>query len=104
MPPRAPGVHGQRGAPVVKTAALLLSLFVLLLSGCDSCLPQSFRATPKAGFERMAVEVHRICVQDNPCYFVSTRHRQSEARCLDAGYAKECGNGELEGSCGVGVK
>lgn len=77
---------------------------LLLLSGCDSCLPASFRATPKAGFERMAAYRHERCVQDNPCQYVSQCHRESEAYCVDAGYAPSCGRMENEGTCGIGVK
>lgn len=76
----------------------------LLFAACDSCLPEGFRATPKAGFERVAVARHTSCVVNNPCTFVSQCHRDSEAFCLDAGYAKSCGDGEIEGSCGTGVK
>ncbi|MEY4933561.1 MAG: hypothetical protein RLZZ403_1881, partial [Pseudomonadota bacterium] len=66
-------------------------LLALLLSSCDSCLPESWRATPKAGFERMAAERLRVCVQNNPCQFLLQCHAESEAFCLDAGYARECG-------------
>ncbi len=82
-----------------------IALVALLgLAGCDSCLPIGFRATTKAGFERMAVERHRLCVVNNPCQFVSQCHRESEAHCLDAGYPPSCGDGEIEGSCGSGLK
>lgn len=77
---------------------------LVLLSGCDSCLPTNFRATHKAGFERMAAERLRVCVQGNPCQFVSQCFRESGAYCVDAGYAKECGRAEPETTCDVGVK
>lgn len=77
---------------------------LLLASSCDSCLPEWFRATPKAGFERMAIERHRLCVVNNPCQFVESCHNESWAYCLDAGYPKTCGDGEIEGSCGSEVK
>ncbi len=77
---------------------------LLLLSSCDSCLPASFRATPKAGFERVAIYMHEQCVANHPCQYVSECHRESEAYCLKNGYPKTCGNGEVEGSCGVNVK
>lgn len=79
-------------------------LVLALLSSCDSCLPKSWRATPKAGFERMAAARLTICVQTNPCTELSRCFAESEAYCLDAGYAKSCGNGEPEGSCGVAVR
>jgi hypothetical protein len=34
---------------------------LLLLAGCDSCLPESWRAVPKVGFERMAAERLKAC-------------------------------------------
>lgn len=77
---------------------------LIVSSSCDSCLPEWFRATPKAGFERMAAARHEACVQNNPCTFVSQCHAESEAYCVDAGYPKTCGNAELEGSCGKNVK
>lgn len=86
----------------MKTIAFLAACLGLM--SCDSCLPEGFRATPKAGFERMAVERHRLCVINNSCIHVSQCHRESEAYCLDAGYAKTCGNAEIEGSCGTGVR
>ncbi len=81
-----------------------LAIAALLLAGCDSVLPQGCASTPRAGFERMAMSRHRYCVENNPCQFVSECHRESEAFCVDAGYAKACGDGDIEGSCGVGVK
>lgn len=83
---------------------MLRSALLLLLSSCDSCLPESFRATEKAGFERMAGERLKFCIQNNPCIFVPQCHRESAAYCLDAGYSATCGNSEPEASCGVGVK
>lgn len=77
---------------------------ILLFSSCDSCLPESFRATPKAGFERIAIARHRACVVTRPCPEVADCHRESEAFCIDAGYEKSCGNGEVEGSCGAEIK
>ena len=71
---------------------------------CDSCLPDSWQVPAKRKFEVMAIARHQICVQNNPCVFLSSCHRQSEEFCLDAGYSKTCGNGEVEGSCGVNVK
>ncbi len=76
------------------TAALMFT------TACDSCLPEGFRATPKAGFERMAAERLRVCVQGNPCSSIRQCFVESEAYCLDAGYSKTCGQMEPEGSCG----
>lgn len=70
------------------------------LAACDSCLPVGCRATEKAGFERLAAARHQQCVWNNPCSYTDECHRESEAFCLDAGYSKTCGNGEIEGSCG----
>jgi len=75
-----------------------------LVSACDSCLPESWRVPPHRKFEIMAAERHRLCVQNNDCTQVSVCHAESEAYCLDAGYPKHCGNAELEGSCGTGLK
>ncbi len=86
-----------------RATALLLPLLALL-SSCDSCLPEGFRATPKAGFVRVAGDIHKRCVEDHPCQFVSQCHRESEARCLNAGYEKGCADLDVEGSCGVNVK
>lgn len=77
---------------------------LLLLSGCDSCLPESWRATPKAGFERMAAYRLQNCVQNHPCFYLPQCFAESAAYCLDAGYRASCGNGEDEGSCGEGLK
>lgn len=73
-------------------------------SSCDSCLPASCGVPEKRKFEIQAIALHQACVQNNPCYFVEQCHRQSELYCEDAGYSKTCGNGEIEGSCGVNVK
>lgn len=77
-----------------------LLVFAMLLSNCDSCLPEGFRSTQKAGFERVAAARHQQCIWNNSCQFVEQCHRESEEFCLDAGYSKTCGNGEIEGSCG----
>lgn len=52
----------------------------------------------------MAAARLQLCVQNNPCQFLQQCFAESRAYCLDAGYAKECGYGEVEGSCGVNVK
>lgn len=75
-----------------------------ILPSCDSCLPPSWRATPKAGFERMAAARLQNCVQNNPCQFLKQCFEESRQHCLDAGYQKECGQMEHEGTCGIGVK
>lgn len=82
------------------------AVFLMFLASCWGACPNcpGWEATPKAGFERMAAARHEMCVQNNPCYFVSQCHRDSEAFCLDAGYPKTCGNAEVEGSCGINVK
>jgi len=80
--------------------ALLVVVGTLILSSCDSCLPESFRATPAAGFRRMAAARHQQCVWEHDCSHVKQCHDESEAFCLDAGYPKTCGNAEIEGSCG----
>ncbi len=77
---------------------------LLPFSSCWGSSCPGWDATPKAGFERLAVAHHRACVEGNPCQFVSQCHRESEAFCVDAGYSPTCGNGEVEGSCGVSVK
>ena len=77
-----------------------------LAASCDSCMPEWFRATPKAGFERVAKEKHRHCIATNECFedIVKQCHDESWARCLDAGYEKSCGDGDIEGSCGSEIK
>lgn len=95
MKPRASETYAEGGR---RTNRLLL--LALAFSSCDSCLPESFRATPKAGFERMAAERLRVCVQNNSCVFLHQCFAESEAYCLDAGYAKTCGQMEPEGTCG----
>lgn len=80
--------------------AWVLFALAVIVCGCDSCLPPSCRATEVAGFRRVAAARHQQCVWDHPCSYVDECHRESEAFCLDAGYPKTCGNGELEGSCG----
>ena len=72
-------------------------LALLLLCACEP-------ATPEAGFRRMAAARLQSCVANNPCQFVSQCFRESEAYCVDAGYPESCGRGEVEGSCGTGVK
>lgn len=84
--------------------AWVLFALAVIVCGCDSCLPVSCRATPKAAFEREAIARHTHCVVSNNCQFVSQCHRESEAFCLDAGYPKSCGDGEVEGSCGTEVR
>jgi len=90
----------------MRVHAFLLSFGAgfILFSSCDSCLPEGFRATQKAGFERMAAARLQSCVQNNPCTFLRQCFEESNAYCLDAGYAKECGQMEHEGSCGVAIK
>ncbi len=61
-------------------------------------------ATPKAGFERMAAARLQLCVQNNRCQFLHQCFEESWAYCLDAGYAKTCGQMEDEGTCGVNVR
>ncbi len=85
----------------MKRLALLSLIF---FASCDSCLPVSWRSTVPP-FVTGAIAIHSACVQDNPCgELTDWCHRQSEARCLDAGYDKSCADAELEGSCGVNVK
>jgi hypothetical protein len=81
-----------------------LIVILVLVSSCDSCLPEDFRATQKAGFERMAAARHQQCVWDHDCSHVKQCHDESEAFCLDAGYSKTCGNAEIEGSCGAHLR
>lgn len=83
---------------------IILFALAIIICGCDSCLPPSCRATEKAGFERVAAARHQHCVWTNPCSYVEQCHRESEAFCVDAGYSKTCGNGEIEGSCGDHLK
>lgn len=84
------------------TLALVLELG--LAFSCDSCLPASWRATPKAGFERMAAYKLQHCVQGNPCQFLRQCFAESEAYCVDAGYSPRCGQMEPEGTCGTKVR
>ncbi len=82
---------------------LPLSALLLLLSGCDSCLPEDLRATKKAGFERMAAARLASCIGYNcTCNAEVTLGCFAAARayCLDAGYAKTCSQMEPEASCG----
>lgn len=81
-----------------------LVVALALLSSCDSCLPESWRVPEKRKVEIRLIELHQECIQDNPCTEVHRCHAESEARCLDAGYEKECGNGERESSCGANIK
>lgn len=78
----------------------LLPLLVLL-AGCDC---PGFKATPKAGFERVAAGKLQHCIQNNVCQAAPWCFRQSELFCLDAGYPKTCGQMEPEGSCGSALK
>ncbi len=79
-------------------------LLFLAFSSCDSCLPEGFRSTEKAAMSRMIGADHRKCVENNECWFVSQCHRESEARCVAQGYEKSCGDLDIEGSCGTGIK
>lgn len=81
-----------------------LALLALLLCGCWGKRLPGWDATDEAGFIRMAIERHRLCVENNSCIFVSACHRESEAYCVENGYPMTCGNGEREGSCGAGIK
>ena len=85
---------------IILGAALFLALFASI-SACDSILPASFRATPKAGFERMAAFKLQHCVQTNDCTFIKQCFQESRDRCVDAGYAPTCGQMEHEGTCGT---
>lgn len=78
-------------------------LAILFLSSCDSCLPESWRATPKAGFERVAAAKLQACVQNNPCQELHRCFAESEAYCVDAGYSARCGQMEQESSCGANL-
>lgn len=90
---------------IILGSALALAFFSVL-SSCWGPCPNNpgWPATKKAGFERMAAARLQSCVQNNPCQFLSQCFEESRQYCLDAGYAKECGQMEHEGSCGVGVK
>lgn len=54
----------------------------------------------------MAAYRLQTCVQDHRCFLNDQRacFAESSAYCLDAGYPKECGQMEPEGSCGAAVK
>lgn len=84
---------------LIKTFALLFGVS-FLLCGCWGKNFPGWDATDKAGFERMAAARLQNCVQYNDCIFVPQCHRESEAYCVDAGYAESCGRMEPEGSCG----
>lgn len=76
---------------------MLRSALAMLLLACDP-------VPPEVGFRRIAAARLQSCVANNACQFVSQCHRELEAFCVDAGYPKTCGNGEVEGSCGTGIK
>ena len=59
---------------------------------------------PNVAFERMAAARLQSCVSNNLCQYVRQCFAESEAFCVDAGYRPSCGFGEVEGSCGTGVK
>ncbi len=86
------------------TGRLLWAGVLAFSLSCDSCLPESFRATPKAGFERMAAARLQNCVQNNGCIHLQQCFEESRQFCLDAGYQKECGQMEHEGTCGTAIK
>lgn len=73
----------------------LVATTLLLIAACAGWV-----VPPGIGYRRIAAWEHERCVQDHPCFYVSICHAQSEARCLDAGWPKWCGNGEAEGTCG----
>lgn len=81
---------------------------VVLFAGCWGDCPSNpgWPATAKAGFERMAADRLKECVQSHECFEEVQRRcfTDSEAYCVDAGYPKSCGQMEPEGTCGVGVK
>lgn len=83
----------------------LVGAGMIALASCDSCLPPDFRAVPKVGFERMAAAHLQSCISASNCVepLVLACFEASRQRCLDAGWPKECGFGEVEGSCGVDV-
>jgi hypothetical protein len=74
-------------------------ILILLLTGCAG-----FKATTKAGFERMAAAHLQSCVQGNLCQYAPQCFRESEARCQEHGYDKTCGRMEAEGTCGTKVR
>lgn len=74
---------------------------VALLSSCWGTSCPGWDATPKVSFERMAAARLQQCVQGKPCANIHQCFLDSNAYCLDAGYAKECGQAEVEGSCGT---
>jgi hypothetical protein len=77
---------------------------LLLLTSCWGSSCPGWDATPKAGFERMAAARLQSCVQNNPCVFLRQCFAESNAYCLDAGYAITCGQMEPEGTCGAALK
>lgn len=78
---------------------LLLAVLVALAAGCGQCA-----STPAASKRRMETARLEMCVQDNPCSELHRCFIESEARCLDAGMERGCGEMEREGSCGINVK
>ena len=80
-----------------------ITLEVLVLS-CDSSSCPGWAVPEKRKFEVMAIARHEQCIKDlgfncTPDT-VGACHAASEGHCVDAGYAKTCGNGEREGMCG----
>ena len=76
-------------------------IVIFLLSGCANWAP-----TEKASFRRMAEYRHRMCIQNNECFegVVRQCHNDSVNYCLDAGMERSCGDGDIEGGCGAGIK
>ncbi len=78
------------------------ALLVLALLGCNK--ERDWDVPHSVAFGRMAAARLTLCVQNNPCVHLPQCFMESAAHCLDAGYARECGQMEQESSCGVGVK
>ncbi len=81
---------------------LSLTSFLLLFAGCDSCLPEDWRATHAAGVRRMEATRLGVCLETARCTVeaISPCFCTSAVNCIDAGIERECGQMEKPGPCG----
>ena len=76
----------------------------ILVAACDSYLPRAWRATPAAGFRRMAAARLTSCTENNLCIHKPQCLAESAVYCVDAGYEPECGQMEPETTCGINLR
>jgi len=81
---------------------VIRNALILLLCACGP----DWDVPPHIAFQRQAGAKHRACIENNLCQYVMQCHAESEQYCVANGYSPSCGNdfGDIEGSCGTGVK